>query len=254
MAVLCTFLERVWPEDRKQPVWRADSRLDLAYFLLRILLSGTLAFLTAVVGLSMPQHDSGGWISRQPIWLQVLGVLVLTDLATYWIHRWQHVWKPLWPIHAIHHSPEKIDWLVAARTHPAELILQKAGAAIPVYLLGFPPELFAAIMPAVATYSLLLHANLTWSYGPLGYLVASPAFHRWHHSRETEALDKNFSQVFSVFDFIFRTAYFPRGRTSQSYGLLRDDMPRNLVGQLLYPFRKRQPARPIVEAHQEAQA
>ncbi len=236
MSVFCTLLERIWPERPDQAPWRPDSWLDVCYTGLRIVLSVLLILMTAGVGRLLDPHELSA-IGRQPAWLQILEILLLTDLLSYLFHRILHHTSLLWPIHAIHHSAEEIDWLVAARNHPAEPVLFKLFMNYPLYLAGFRPDLMAVVMPFVAIYSLLLHANLTWGYGPLGYLLASPAFHRWHHSSELPALDKNFAQLFSFYDFVFGTAYFPRGVVSQQYGLSGERIEVGIWAHLSHPFR-----------------
>jgi sterol desaturase/sphingolipid hydroxylase (fatty acid hydroxylase superfamily) len=237
MGLLCWWLERLWPEKPEQPGWRPDSILDLGYMGLRILLSGMLVVMVGIAGYKVvPQHRS--LVSLQPLWLQAVEFLLLGDFVSYWVHRYMHFQPFLWRIHSVHHSAEQIDWIVAARDHPLELALQKLAATIVLYPFGFSPALFAAYVPFVATYSLLIHSNLTWTYGPVGYLITSPAFHRWHHSSETEALDKNFAQTFAIFDYLFGTAYCPRHQVSQRYGLVGKQLAPNMWSQLLYPFQK----------------
>ncbi len=235
MGLLCLLLERVWPVDQDQPVWRADSMTDVLYFLLRIGLSAVLVLAMGLTGSHLPQQGKT-IVGSQPIWLQVFQVMFLSDLIQYWSHRIMHEYAPLWRLHAVHHSPEQIDWLVAARVHPCELVINKVVSTVPLYFLGFAPEAFAIAVPLVASYSLLLHANVSWSYGPAGYLVASPAFHRWHHSSDPEARDKNYAQVFPLLDFLFGTAYFPPGHP-EKYGLVKGKMPHGIWGQFLHPFR-----------------
>jgi sterol desaturase/sphingolipid hydroxylase (fatty acid hydroxylase superfamily) len=54
---------------------------------------------------------------------------------------------------------------------------------------------------------ILLHANLPWTFGPLRNALASPAFHRWHHTWEAEGMDRNFSGLFPWIDLLFGTFY-----------------------------------------------
>jgi sterol desaturase/sphingolipid hydroxylase (fatty acid hydroxylase superfamily) len=236
MGALCTVLERVWPEDAAQARWRSDSWIDAFYTGLRISLTIAMTLITVLVGGSLPAPAEGA-LTRQPVWLQAIEILLLSDLISYWIHRLLHVYRPMWRVHAIHHSAEQIDWLVASRNHPLEPVLFKVLMNYPLYLMGFSPVLLASLMPGVATYSLLLHANLSWGYGPLGYVLASPAFHRWHHSSETDAVDKNYAQLFSFWDYLFATAYFPRGVHSSTYGLRKESLPTSIWSHFSYPFR-----------------
>ena len=43
--------------------------------------------------------------------------------------------------------------------------------------------------------------------GVLALVLASPAFHRRHHTTQAEGLDKNFAGLFPLFDLAFGTLY-----------------------------------------------
>lgn len=115
-------------------------------------------------------------------------------------------------------------------------MLHKVAAIVPLYLLGFAPNVLAAYAPFLALYPLLVHANVSWNFGPLRYVLATPGFHRWHHA--AEALDKNFSGLFPFFDLLFGTAYFPKDRRPQKYGLYQEHLPTGFWRQIIHPFRK----------------
>ena len=57
-----------------------------------------------------------------------------------------------------------------------------------------------------------MHANLDWDWGPLRSFLVSPRFHRWHHTSEEEARDKNFAGLLPLWDILFGTYYMPRER------------------------------------------
>ena len=66
--------------------------------------------------------------------------------------------------------------------------------------LGFRADVLQGVIPFFSLYAILLHANVSWSFGPLRYVLASPRFHRWHHTIEAEARDKNFAGIFAFID------------------------------------------------------
>jgi sterol desaturase/sphingolipid hydroxylase (fatty acid hydroxylase superfamily) len=103
--------------------------------------------------------------------------------------------------------------------------------------MGFNGAALAAFVPFLTLYALFLHANVAWSFGPLRHLVASPVFHRWHHTSEAEGLDRNFAGLFPFIDLGFGTFYMPPGRQPQRFGIVGDDVPDGLWAQLRYPFR-----------------
>jgi sterol desaturase/sphingolipid hydroxylase (fatty acid hydroxylase superfamily) len=69
-------------------------------------------------------------------------------------------------------------------------------------------------------------------------VIASPVFHRWHHTAEDEGLDKNFAGLFPAFDALFGTLYLPAGRQPRDFGVRGEAVPETLLGQLAYPFRR----------------
>ena len=176
------------------------------------------------------------WASALPTWVQVPLILFIADLLAYWSHRVFHG-RWLWPFHAIHHSSKTVDWLSSVRLHPINDVVSRIAQVLPLYWLGFNGVVLAAFVPFLTLYALLLHASVSWTYGPLRYLVASPAFHRWHHTSEEEGLDKNFSGLFPFIDLAVGTFYMPADRQPQRFGILNNDVPEGLLGQLAYPFR-----------------
>lgn len=81
-----------------------------------------------------------------------------------------------------------------------------------------------------------MHANLNVTLGPLKYIVATPVFHRWHHTAEGQVNTKNFGGIFSLWDVVFNTFYMPKNILLQAYGVAGVRIPENYFGQLLYPL------------------
>lgn len=257
LAALFWLIEAIWPEDRAQPKWRSDSFTDLIYWVFDGVVTKfmtTVVLVIAIVAATLTLPHSGlNWISAQPGWLQALEILVLGDLIGYWLHRLFHIVPQMWRIHAVHHSPVKLDWLAAARFHPFDSVAHRVAAAVPLYLLGFSGEVLAIYAPFLAIYPIFIHANVSWNFGPLKYIITSPEFHRWHHSSDKEALNKNFSGLFPFFDYLFGTACMPKNRRPVRYGLDNEVMPKGIWRQLWYPFQKKQPDDEWVSASRQAQ-
>jgi len=174
-----------------------------------------------------------GILAAQPIGLQAAEIFLLGDLIGYWMHRLFHG-KRLWAFHAIHHSSTEVDWLSSVRLHPLNEAVTRSVEVIPLFLLGFNPTAVSAYVPALTLYAIFLHANVRWDFGPLRYLIASPLFHRWHHSSKVH--DINFSSTFPVWDMMFGTYYLPEGQLPDAYGIDDKEMPAGLVPQLVYPL------------------
>lgn len=137
--------------------------------------------------------------------------------------------------HAVHHSSTDLDWLGSLRVHPVNDLVNKLAQATPVLLLGFNPYVTLSTAPVLTFYALFIHANVNWDFGPLRSVVATPVFHRWHHSREREAWDKNFAGLLPLWDILFGTYYMPQGRYPENFGI-NEPMPDGWVGQLVEPF------------------
>ena len=253
-------IEFFWPGVSNQRKWRRGFLTDVAYWFFTPLISKpltqlcillTLAPVFLVLGRSLDRATlvaGHGPVLALPAWLQVLLSLFVGDLIGYWTHRWVHT-RRLWAFHAIHHSSEELDWLSSVRLHPVNEIVTRVCQAVPFVLLGFSPALIAGYVPFLTFYAIFEHANLAWHFGPLRYVVASPEFHRWHHTSEDEALNKNFAGLFPVIDLAFGTFYLPAGKRPTVFGLRGSaPMPATLWAQLLHPFRKRPRRSPRPEA------
>jgi sterol desaturase/sphingolipid hydroxylase (fatty acid hydroxylase superfamily) len=177
-----------------------------------------------------------GPASRLPLWLQAALILIIGDFIGYWMHRLFHGGR-LWHFHAVHHSSVDLDWLSSVRLHPVNDALMRIAGTLPVVALGFAPVAVAGIVPVLTLMAILVHANLDWDWGPLRWLIVSPRFHRWHHTDETSARDKNFAGLLPLWDILFGTYHMPRGRTPERFGT-DTPVPPGLVGQLAFPFRR----------------
>jgi sterol desaturase/sphingolipid hydroxylase (fatty acid hydroxylase superfamily) len=69
-------------------------------------------------------------------------------------------------------------------------------------------------------------------------VLATPVFHRWHHTSLEEGGDTNFAGTFPIWDVLFGTFRMPKGELPQDYGKDEATMPKEIGGQLAYPFRQ----------------
>jgi sterol desaturase/sphingolipid hydroxylase (fatty acid hydroxylase superfamily) len=173
-----------------------------------------------------------------PLWLQCLAVLLIQDVLLYFLHRIFHT-RLAWKFHAIHHSPQVLDWVSSTRFHPINNLLTFSLVDVVVVLLGFAPQALLLLVPFNIIYSSMVHANLNWTFGPLRYLLASPVFHRWHHTTQEEGLDKNFASTFPFLDLLFGTFYMPPDKLPERFGNGDPDFPEGFLLQFFYPFRKK---------------
>lgn len=172
--------------------------------------------------------------ARAAIWV------VVAFVANYWGHRLSHEIPALWRLHRVHHSSTHLDWLATVRQHPLDAALTHVVTLVPLYALGFHESTLVGASAVFTVLAVSQHVDVPWSFGPLRWLVPSPAFHHWHHAVDTEAHDRNYGVP--IVDLLFGTAYFPRDRRPSGYGV--DDLPGDIgyLAALTSPLRRR-PAR-----------
>ena len=239
-------IERFWPHNRDQRLFRTEWREDLFYYLISSMLVQIFTYLALApssiinantVSLAGIRAAVGG----QPWVLQFVEAMLLTDLVQYWFHRAFHRSPFLWGFHAVHHSAKAMDWLAGARMHFVEIILLRSVTSLPLLTFGFEPSVMQAYVALVYIYSGLVHANLKGDFDRFGHVMVTPRFHHWHHGLEREAVDVNFAIHFPLWDKLFGTFYLPPGRWPQGYGV-PEKVPRGYLRQLAYPFVRSQKA------------
>jgi sterol desaturase/sphingolipid hydroxylase (fatty acid hydroxylase superfamily) len=239
-------LEQLFAKRPEQSAFRRGWRTDLTYFFVSALLLQVTTILTmrpAMVFFDWAAIPAvQGWVRHQPAVVQWLGILVLTDLAQYWIHRLFHRVPLLWRFHAIHHSAEVMDWLAGSRLHLVDVAVTRGLTYVPIYVLGFSEGPVLAYVVFVSLQATFIHANVRFDFGPIRWLLATPQFHHWHHGAEREAIDKNFAVHLPVLDWLFGTFHLPKDRWPESYGLAHGEpMPEGYLRQFVQPFRRETP-------------
>jgi sterol desaturase/sphingolipid hydroxylase (fatty acid hydroxylase superfamily) len=241
LGILFIPLERLFGLRTEQSIFRSDWRQDLFYFLINSLLVQSLTFLSLTPATEIVAHthwtDLRAAMASQPIWLQVIEIMVLTDLTQYWVHRLFHRIPFLWGFHAVHHSTQTMDWLAGSRMHVVEIVALRGITVIPMYVLGFHEWALKAYILYIYIHSTLIHANVRFDFGWLKYIIATPQFHHWHHGIEKEAIDVNFAVQFPWLDRLFGTYYVPGDKWPSGYGVGGHPVPPGYLKQLTYPFR-----------------
>ena len=234
IAVFALFgaLAFVFHDRADQPLIRRDLILDVIYFLAGLLVySQIINWIYAHVQAPAPVKIVGRW----PLWVQVGVLVVVYDALQYVLHRWLHG-EVLWRYHAVHHSAKEIDVMTGFRNHPVNFVLEVGAPTAALLLLGFSPMAFAALAPFNFAMSCLVHANLSWTYGPFRYVLSSPMFHRWHHAIVEDSQSRNYAPNFPIWDLMFGTFHMPVGERPVAYGA--PEVPQQFISQLAYPFQK----------------
>lgn len=241
--------------------------LDYRYYFVRALLKVLLV--VPIIGLVDPYvlrsadyvaFFSNLWGARPQLGenlglslLYGLGVFLISDFASYWVHRAFHT-RWLWEFHKVHHAAPVLVPLTASRVHFVEKIADNLLTAV---LLGAYAGLFWYLCGGeVSRYTLfgvtylvfifnslaanLRHSHVWLSFGPrLEHVINSPAQHQIHHSDAPRHFHKNFGTNLSLWDWMFGTLYTTTAEPERlSFGTAERDSHRylTLYSLTLQPF------------------
>jgi sterol desaturase/sphingolipid hydroxylase (fatty acid hydroxylase superfamily) len=147
--------------------------------------------------------------SPLPLAVQVFFAVALGELASYALHRASHAEGWLWRVHLLHHRPVRLNVANALTAHPINAIYEKLGRVLPAMLLGLSPDAILIASLFVLTQTLVAHANVAGSLGPLNWVLGTAELHRLHHSTQ-EAEAGNFGTAVPWWDLAFGTYRAPR--------------------------------------------
>jgi sterol desaturase/sphingolipid hydroxylase (fatty acid hydroxylase superfamily) len=250
LAVVFSVLSLFWACNPGEPWWRKrDLVTDICYWFFVPLFGRVLRIGLLVVGAAavfnvhgadelIAFYDNGhGPLSKLPLLVQGLLFLVLSDFMLYWTHRLFHG-GAFWKYHAIHHSSEELDWISAARFHPVNLFIGTIAVDVILLMAGISPNVMVWVGPFTTFHSAFVHANLNWTLGPLKYVIATPVFHRWHHTSLEQGGNTNFAGTFPLWDILFGTFRMPENQLPESYGVDDAKVPASFGSQLVHPFQQ----------------
>lgn len=181
-------------------------------------------------------------------WTEIIVSIIVLDFFDYVWHRANHRVRFLWRFHKAHHADPEMDLSTALRFHPGELLISAAVKGLWIVVWGpmvVAWFLFEALVSLCAQFH---HSNIDfpdrlerW----LSKLIVTPRFHAAHHAVDQRWGNANFSTIFSVWDFLFRTYARPAdgGATTRGENALGLPEHRELAfsptAWLSEPFRKR---------------
>ena len=137
-------------------------------------------------------------------WVFVIA-FVLDDFAGYWSHRFEHVINIFWNRHIIHHSSEEYNLACALRQDISAIVGIFFFLYLPMAIVGVPVEVIAIIKPIQLFAQFWYHTRLINKMGFLERIIVTPSHHRVHHAINDEYIDKNYAQIFIVWDKWFGT-------------------------------------------------
>ena len=156
-----------------------------------------------------------------PIWAELLLALLVFDLvAQYGVHVLLHKTGWMWRLHMVHHSDEHVDATTGTRHHPGDYVLREACALGAIVLVGASSAYYLVYRLATVFFTYFTHANVAlplWLDRTLGLVFVTPRLHKFHHHDCLPWTDRNYGNMFSLWDRLFGT-------------LVRDDVARIRYG------------------------
>ena len=183
---------------------------------------------------------SGGlvtWHNGLPFWPAALIAILIADFAGYWLHRWgHHGW--LWKVHGVHHTPDKVNTWNNNTIHFINTVYSGLSKTLPLWLLGFAPDVIVAAAYVSTLWSFAVHANVDVDLGWFDRLVMSPVHHRLHHSTKIDEAG-NFATVTTLWDRLFGTFVYEPGLEPVEVGVVEPETfpaPNAVLQNQLHPF------------------
>jgi len=210
LVVVTGICEQIWPAERR-PVLARGHVQDACFVALHAIVVIPLMTLLGV-GAAALIGSHARWIELRstehwPGWLLSPLTIVAMDGANWLAHYADHRLGPLWRFHALHHSQEELSVLTSFRAHPLMHTTGFLLATVPVVALMPARPMAPVLITIYVCIGALQHANLRWTFGPVGRVLVSPADHRLHHAPGTQRL--NLGGALTIWDVLAGCARFP---------------------------------------------
>ena len=241
--VVVALFERIHPAHEEWNTAQGDVITDLWHGLVsNVTLPEVLKLTVMAAMLSFGVADDEGlglWPHDWSLGAQLALALIVGQFGEYWAHRLLHTVPFLWRFHAVHHSPERLYFLNAARFHPVDTALLFSVGLMPLMLLGVGSDLMLLMMTWISVHGLFQHCNIHLRLGPLNYIFSMAELHRWHHSLNLEEANRNFGNNILFWDIVFGTVYWPKDKdASEQIGNNIPGYPKGYIAQLRAPFKR----------------
>ncbi len=144
-----------------------------------------------------------------PSVVEIVAGLLLLDFGGYCLHNLQHKVPFLWRFHRVHHADLSVNSTTSLRFHPIETVLVQGiyfSVAVPIF--GISVTSFVLYGTLNLMLIILQHSNVRFPYWleKFGrYVLATPGWHKIHHSNEQKFTDSHYGDLFTFWDRIFGT-------------------------------------------------
>ena len=159
--------------------------------------------------------------SIKATWLTYVIAFIVLDFAGYTVHALDHRINFFWNSHIVHHSSEEFNLACALRQSVSVFIRLFVILLLPAAVLGVPAEVIAIVAPLHLFAQFWYHTRHIGKMGWLEKIIVTPSHHRVHHAINPEYMDKNYGQIFIVWDKLFGTFQEEMKEVPAVYGVSR---------------------------------
>lgn len=207
--------------------WRKGIDTVRSMDMISSLTSGVTNVTKDVLGISIALISYEWLVSKIAVtqigthWYTYLIVFIVLDFAGYAVHALNHRVNFFWNAHIIHHSSEEFNLACALRQSVSVFVKLFVILLLPAALLGIDPKVIAIVAPLHLFAQFWYHTQHIGKMGFLEKIIVTPSHHRVHHAINAEYMDKNYGQIFIVWDKLFGTFQEELENVPAVYGVTR---------------------------------
>ena len=207
--------------------WRKGNDTVRSMDMVSSLTSGVTNVTKDVLGLSIALISYEWLVANLAIthlktsWYTYLIVFIVLDFAGYVVHALNHKVNFFWNAHIIHHSSEEFNLACALRQSVSVFVKLFIILLLPAALLGIDAKVIAIVAPLHLFAQFWYHTRHINKMGWLEKIIVTPSHHRVHHAINPEYMDKNYGQIFIIWDKMFGTFQEELPGVPAVYGVTR---------------------------------
>lgn len=210
MLILMYSIENFFPYLKKPDRSGQHDLRNFGTSLISFFVNAAMGTLVVMVVVATEEHQWG--ILNQvniPEYAKVIIGVLLFDFGSYLTHNLQHKVPFLWRFHRVHHSDYHLNTSSSLRFHPVDVVVaQCLYQSIGAVLIGMSVTTFVIYGTIALPLLIMQHSNVrfpNWFERVFSILIATPGWHKIHHSADQRETDSHYGDVFTLWDRMFGT-------------------------------------------------
>ena len=170
--------------------------------------------------------------------------MCIRDRFVHWL---EHKVKWMWKFHVIHHTDRYVDVTTGLRHHPGESIFRLLFTSLAVFVSGASFGIVMLYQTVSGFFAHLTHTNVKAikRLDPfISKIFVTPNFHKIHHHYVLPHTDRNYGNIFSIWDHLFKTSIKVESLDQLSYGIdthMDKKETEHIKTMLMIPFQEYRP-------------